>query len=131
MTTSLRSRAHFERKLQEFDLLEHKDKFTAEGWYTMLRLAQSCGHNPDHVEAKTLKLEVEDKLRAAGIAQEGILDVRALYWECVHAMLQENRQRFSTSSDEFLIPFNDRERMARRKALKEKLSLMLRYLPNA
>lgn len=57
MTTSLRSKAEFLRKLQDFDLLPHKDLLVEAppqglGIYSMQRLAQACGANPDPMSAR-------------------------------------------------------------------------------
>ena len=79
MTTSLRSKAEFQRKLVEFKLDRHLPHFEAEGWSTMQRLAQSCGANPDQVKETTLKDVVEKALKQRGLSDDDILEVRALY----------------------------------------------------
>ena len=130
MTTSLRSKAEFLRKLKDFDLSDHAKLFTEGGptglgIFTMQRMAQACGANHDHVKQEQITALIEDPLIAKGLPELSRFDARALYWECVYASVQENRHRFSIHKDEFLLPFNERERSERRVALKGELNLVL------
>ena len=114
MTTSLRSKAEFLRKLKDFDLSDHARLFAEGapvglGIFTMQRMAQACGANHDHVKQDQITALIEDPLVSKGLPELSRLDARALYWECVYASVQENRHRFSIHKDEFLLPFNERK----------------------
>ena len=82
MTTSLRSRAEFLRKLTDFDLSEHAKLFTeAEpaglGIFTMQRMAQACGANHDLVQQEKITTLIEDPLVSKGLPEISRLDARA------------------------------------------------------
>ena len=130
MTTSLRSRVEFLRKLEEFELGDHKKIITEDhpaglGLYSMQRMAAFCGANPEKIEQSVIEENLEKPLLQLGLPQGKALDVRSLYWECVFAVGADYRQRFSVNKDEALLPFNDRERGERRVALRGVLRKVL------
>ena len=109
MTTSMRSRAEFLRKLRDFDLDQYAKFFTDTtpqglGIFTMQRMAFHCGANHERVKDEDVKKDIEDKLIGFGIPEGSRHDIRALYWECVYAAVQEHRSRFSVNKDDFLLP---------------------------
>ena len=82
MTTSLRSKAEFLRKLKDFDLNDHARLFTEPGpaglgIFTTQRMAQACGANHDHVKQEQITALIEDPLVQKGLPELSRLDARA------------------------------------------------------
>ena len=130
-TTGLRSKAEFLKKLREFDLFDHRDIIvepspSGMGLWNMQRMSQVCGMNPDRVDQTHVDQYLEEPLKTRlKLPADSALDVRALYWDCVHASIQERKQRFSINRDEVLLPLNERERKDRRCNLRDALRQVL------
>lgn len=71
---------------------------------------------------------IEDLLIRLHLPELSRLDVRALFWECLHSSVQENRHRLSIHRDEFVLPFNEKERSERRAELK---GVLTKVVPHA